>query len=156
MPSKVAIGLGSNLGHRLDHLSAAVKNLKGFLTNIKSSTVYETDALLPEDAPNSWNIPYLNMVLVGQTTMEPLELLHRLKSIEEDMGRARDNQRWSPRVIDCDLLYYDDLIIDSEKLTLPHPGLLDRFFTAVPAASLDPHWQHPIAKQRLIDISNTF
>ncbi len=156
MPSSCAVGLGSNLGHRLDHLSSAIKKLSAFLTNIKWSTVYETDALLPKGAPDSWDMPYLNMVVIGESSLEPLELLGQLKCIEKEMGRVQSSPRWSPRVIDCDLLYCDDHIIESKHLTLPHPGLLDRFFTAVPAASLTPNWQHPQTKQRLVEIAQTF
>ncbi|MCP5509474.1 MAG: dihydropteroate synthase [Chlamydiales bacterium] len=156
MSTQCAIGLGANQGHRLDNLSQAYHALSQLLSNSKYSIVYETEALLPDGAPCSWNLPYLNMVVTGQTSLEPLDLLDKLQSIEKKLGRSVNRQKWSPRSIDCDLLYYGDRVIKSERLTVPHPELFKRFFTTIPAAQLDPHWIHPILKQSLLDAAKCF
>ncbi|MGB1540110.1 MAG: 2-amino-4-hydroxy-6-hydroxymethyldihydropteridine diphosphokinase, partial [Rickettsiales bacterium] len=115
------------------------------------SSVYETAALLPEGAPSEWDISYYNMVLSCDSYLEPEVLLGALKVIETDMGR-KDVGRWGPRVIDIDILAYQDAIRDSRDLALPHPEMHNRDFVMVPLAEIAPDWVHPILKQTAQEI----
>ena len=147
MAHKVYIALGSNLGYRLNFLRKAVEALNEILTQVKTSIVLETEALLLENSPENWNRPFLNMIVSGKTDLMPLDLLEKLKAIECQLGRSPSHQPWSPRTIDLDLLLYDDLILTSEKLTLPHKELLNRDFLLHLLASMAPREVHPVLKR---------
>lgn len=124
----IYISLGSNEGNRLDALHQAVTLLKKILTNVQCSIILETEALLPKDAPLDWNKPFLNMVVSGNSHLLPEVLLGKLKSIERQLGRLTYYKAWSPRVIDLDILLWDDWIIDTPTLTIPHRELHNRPF----------------------------
>ena len=143
MTHTVFISLGSNLGHRLNHLRSAVEELKKHLVHLKTSVVIETKALLLKDSPKSWDLPYLNMIVSGETDLEPLALLDVLQSIEQKLGRNPIHPKWSPRTIDLDILLYDQLILNTERLTLPHKSLRERDFLLHLMASLAPNLTHP-------------
>lgn len=118
----------------------------------KASSVYETQPIEYKDQP--W---FLNMVLELVTTFEPLNLLELLLGIENQMGRKR-NKRYGPRNIDLDLLLHDNLVINSDKLTLPHPCLHQRRFVLVPLAEIAPKMVHPVLKksvERLLEELST-
>src|SRR5262245_36462476 len=121
----IILGLGSNLGDRLQHLRQAffaLKQLPG-LTIQQVSPVYISDTLVPENAPADWDQPYLNFALRCETNLAPQDLLRELKNIEWSIGRKPEKRHWGPRVIDIDILAYDNLVIQNEILTLPHAGL---------------------------------
>lgn len=125
----IFIALGSNLGNRLCNLWKAVSLLKQHcLEYVQCSIILETEAILPEGAPLDWNKPYLNMIVSGETKLSPDELLKSLLGIENVMGRIRDNKKWSPRVIDLDILFYHDLKLNSPHLIIPHPEINNRDF----------------------------
>lgn len=140
----VIIGIGSNEGHRLSYLRQALKALKADpnIEVIATSPVYQSDALMPPGAPKHWNRPYLNAAIQVRYAANPDELVVRLKAIEARIGR-QDQAHWAPRVIDMDLLCFDDQVIQSQALTLPHAGLLSRPFALWPLLDLAPHWLHP-------------
>jgi len=147
---KVAIGLGSNLGDREAMLRAAVEKLGAFVSEIRLSSFIETQALLPEDAPEEWDMPFLNAALVGQTDLSPQELLAKLQQIEIDLGRQKQGV-WSPRSIDLDILLYDDVVMQSDTLTLPHSQMLARDFVMLPLKEVAADWIHPLTGQRIGD-----
>jgi len=125
----VYISLGSNLGNRISNLRKAIDLLKdGVLYNHYDSIVIETKAILKENSPASWNKPYLNMVIVGDTNLSPRELLNKLWEIEKKVGRVITKERWAPRVIDLDILLYDSATIQEPDLCIPHLELLNRDF----------------------------
>jgi 2-amino-4-hydroxy-6-hydroxymethyldihydropteridine diphosphokinase len=126
----VVIALGSNLGDRLANLRAAVAELKqrGVVVE-RCSSVWETEPV-PPGQPF-----FLNAVLVSETGIEPLALLSLLKAIEREMGRT-EGRRWGPRPIDLDILFYDDLRMDTEALTIPHPRIAERAFVLAPLAEV--------------------
>jgi 2-amino-4-hydroxy-6-hydroxymethyldihydropteridine diphosphokinase len=125
----VYISLGSNLGNRINNLrTAAAFLIQGYLRNTTCSIVLETEAILPENAPIEWNKPFLNMIVSGETELSPHELLAALKSIETQMGRPELYEVWSPRIIDLDNLLWDELVINSPALKIPHPELNNRPF----------------------------
>ncbi|MFW5792373.1 MAG: 2-amino-4-hydroxy-6-hydroxymethyldihydropteridine diphosphokinase [Desulfohalobiaceae bacterium] len=131
------IGLGSNVGQKEENLSAAVRmivKLQG-ITYQKASRIYQTEPLLDTDQP--W---FANQVIEVSCdrSWTPERLLEELQEIEERLGRIRNGRRYGPRVIDCDLLLFGDVELQSETLTLPHPGIRSRAFVLVPLAEIAP------------------
>lgn len=141
----VILGLGSNIGDRLTHLRQALRFLKAIpeLKIEQISPIYMSDALLPHHADNSWNTPYLNLAIRCQTTLTPLALLEKTKMVEKKMGRDASID-WSPRIIDIDILAWDDLIKYDDKLHIPHEHLHERPFALWPLADVAPFWIYPL------------
>ena len=96
------------------------------------------DALLPENAPSDWDTPYLNCALACKTSLTPHDLLKEIKNIECSIGRNPEMRHWGPRTIDIDILVYDDVIIKSDKLNIPHPMLHERPWALWPLADVAP------------------
>lgn len=142
----VILGLGSNIGDRYTHLRDAISQLK----RLKSleiqciSPVYESEALIPPEtnAGDAWNVPFLNLAIKAKTNLTPEALLAALKSIEKILQR-KETARWYPRNIDIDILAWDDLILSSEHLTIPHANLDQRPFALWPLLDVAPNWVHP-------------
>lgn len=124
----VYLAFGSNLGNRMKHFRDAINELSVFFKIKQISHIIETEALLLEGSPSSWNIPYLNMVISGTTNYSANELLIKIKEIEKKLGRDQNAPRWSPRIIDIDILAYYDQQILEEKLTIPHKEIKNRDF----------------------------
>jgi 2-amino-4-hydroxy-6-hydroxymethyldihydropteridine diphosphokinase/dihydropteroate synthase len=134
----IYLGLGSNLGDRHDNLRRALAALAETAIDIvEVSPVVESPAMLPAGATVDWNRPFLNLVAHCRSTLAPQQLLDAAKQIESRLGRA-DDRRWAPRPIDIDILLYDDRLLDSSALRIPHPGLAAREFFLTPLAALDP------------------
>ena len=134
----VYLGLGSNLGTRRANLSRALALLASGGTRVlRVSPVVESPAMLPDDAPPEWNVPFLNLVAECRTDDPPNALLDRLKAIERELGRE-DRGRWAPREIDLDILLWGDEQIATERLRVPHPGITERAFVLTPLAALEP------------------
>jgi len=138
MPHSVFIALGSNLGDRLANLHAAIAALKPEIYNLVCSPIYETQPWGYLDQPK-----FLNQVIQAETDLQPADLLSRLKRIETLLGRQPGIQ-YGPRLIDLDILFFDDLIIDSPPLTIPHPRLEGRGFVLLPLVQLAPDMRHPV------------
>ena len=147
---KIILGLGSNVGNRQANLDSAIVALGEYVKNIRISSVMETEALLPENAPESWDMPYLNMAIAGDTPLPPYELLAKIKQIEQNLGRVKLGH-WSPRNIDIDILAIDDLVMNEPDLTIPHKELLTRDFALKPLLELMPDWVYP---SKLVGILN--
>lgn len=133
----VYFGLGSNLGDREHNLQAALDALAAFVRVTAVSSVYDTAPLLITDQPR-----FHNAVCAGYTSLAPLELLHTIKDLEEVLGRV-EGVRYGPRLIDIDLLFYDQRVSDSPELTLPHPRLVERAFVLAPLAEIASDLLHP-------------
>lgn len=112
---------------------------------MRVSVVFETEAILPSGAPSSWNLPYLNLVISGTTSLSPHSLLKTLKGFERELGRDSNALRWAPRIIDLDILAWDDRIISEDALKLPHPELMNRPFLINLMASLQADWRYPVS-----------
>lgn len=153
MSPTVYLGLGTNLGDRLDNLQSAVAALPPQVVPGDCSPVYETLPWGFEDQP-----AFLNQVLRAHTRLQPQELLRHLKGVEEQMGR-QPNIKYGPRIIDLDILFYDRLVLETENLTIPHPHLDERAFVLVPLTDLAPGFRHPVLdktiRQLLADIDAT-
>ncbi len=132
LPSTIYLALGSNLGDRSANLQAAISALPPAVRVLKESPVYETQPWGYTDQP-----AFLNMVLKGETSLGPVELLDHLKELETSLGRL-PSVRWGPRLIDMDILFYADLVLDIRGLVIPHPHLHERPFVLVPLADLAP------------------
>ncbi len=133
----VYLGLGSNLGSRFANLRAAVVALLPAVRVLVESSIYETPPWGMTDQP-----AFLNMVLRGETSLSPEELLQTLKQLESRLGRV-PSIRYGPRLIDIDILFYDDLVLVSPELTIPHPRLHERAFVLVPLAEIAADLVHP-------------
>lgn len=135
----IYLSLGSNLGDRPANIRRAIKRLKlaGFRVTACSSLI-ESPALLPDGADTSWNQPYLNAAVVGETAHSLSKLLHEIKQIEVCMGRLLDAPRWSPRPIDIDILFSDKQTVHTSDLVIPHPGISQRAFVLTPLLQLRP------------------
>ncbi|MFC5814019.1 2-amino-4-hydroxy-6-hydroxymethyldihydropteridine diphosphokinase [Nonomuraea harbinensis] len=145
---KTVLALGSNLGRRFQTLQGAVDALFDApgLEFVAASPVYETD---PVGGPGGQR-PYLNAVVVAETTLEPHTLLERAQSTEDAFGRVRQ-ERWGPRTLDIDLIVVGDIVSDDPELTLPHPMAHERAFVLLPWAQADPGAELP-GKGRVADL----
>ncbi len=151
----IVLSLGTNLGNRLENLHLAVDSLSRVLSDIQTSIIYETEALLPEGAPRSWNIPYYNMVITAKTKLNPEELLTAIKQIESDLGREPLG-RWAPRIIDIDIIFYNNLVLKTPDLTIPHKEAINRPFVMVPLYQLIPSFVHPVLGLSIEEIMGNF
>jgi 2-amino-4-hydroxy-6-hydroxymethyldihydropteridine diphosphokinase len=134
--AKVGFSLGTNLGDRLAHLQRACTNLRELASSdhFRVSNIYETDPVdCPEASPG-----FLNAVIEIETAILPLDLLGRTQSIETDFGRPDKSNRElnAPRVIDVDILYYGDRIINEPTLIIPHPRMHERDFVLRPLSDI--------------------
>ncbi|WP_162342026.1 2-amino-4-hydroxy-6-hydroxymethyldihydropteridine diphosphokinase [Cyclobacterium salsum] len=137
----VVLGLGGNEGDRLFLLNEAVNGLLQEMKLVRASAIYETEAWGGESLS-----PYLNQVLVLQTKMDPEETLACIQQIEGHLGRKRET-KWGDRTMDIDILYFDEAVIHSEVLQVPHPQLSFRKFVLVPLAEVLPEYIHPLEKR---------
>ena len=141
----IFLGLGSNLGDRKSNISKAIDLLsaKG-ITILRRSTLIETD---PVGSPPGQG-RFFNGVLKAETNLSPKELLRCLKDIEHQLGRTRTVCN-GPRVIDLDILLYDDLTLNTPGLTIPHPRMLERGFVMTPLSEIDPRRAENISHAHL-------
>lgn len=138
------VALGSNLGDRKANLEEAVSCVEAAgIKVVKLSTWLETEPYGVTDQPM-----FMNGVMQVETEKTPLELLRTLLTIELDMGRVR-KRHWGERNIDLDLLLYEDVIMTSKELTLPHPDMQNRDFVLVPLAEIAPDMVHPVLKKTI-------
>lgn len=134
------IGLGSNLSDPELQIHQAINALKQ-LANChveKLSSLYFSRPMGPQDQPD-----YMNAVVMISTTLSPLELLDQLQAIENKAGRVRKDNRWGPRVLDLDMLLFDDLTMQTARLTIPHYGLKEREFVLLPLAEITDNFLLP-------------
>ncbi len=150
-----AIGIGSNLGDRISNIEKSIKFIEDSgIRVLKKSIIYQNKAWIPSEAENKneYDIDFFNCAILCENgNLLPNSILTILKEIEKKMKRF-EKLRWSPRIIDLDLLFYDDLIIKSENLALPHYAIFDRPFVLLPLLQIIPHWIHPINKKSIAEI----
>lgn len=142
----IYLALGTNLGDRLANLNAAIGAFPPSIVHRQSSHIYETPPLGYTDQP-----AFLNMAVKCETDLDAASLLKRLKQIEVEVGRV-ESFRWGPRQIDIDILFYDDLVLESESLTIPHPRLHERAFVLVPLADIAADFVHPVLKKTIEEL----
>ncbi len=139
-----AINLGSNVGHRRQCIARAIILLAEHVEITARSGLYETPALLPENAPPEWDSSFVNQCVLIETDITPQTCLQLLNQIEREVGRPETYPKWSPRVLDMDIVCWDDQVIEEEHLQIPHAGLLSRNFFLLPLAELAPDWPYPV------------
>jgi len=134
----VYLGLGSNLGNREKALRSAIDELAKISRIVSLSSIYETEPW--GDTPGD---EYLNMAVGILTDMSPSELLAEIFQIEKSLGRTR-LKKWEPRVIDIDILFYKDSIIEDSNIFIPHPMIAERRFVLVPLNEIAGDFRHPV------------
>lgn len=142
------LGLGANLQHPVNQLKEALVRLgesDGIEIN-KVSSFYRTPPWGDDQQDN-----FINAVVSIETSLSPLSLLHCLQSIENAMGRRRTGRQWGPRIIDIDLLLFDDQVVCSSELLVPHPHMHERAFVLLPLAELDAEIEIP-GQGRVVDL----
>jgi 2-amino-4-hydroxy-6-hydroxymethyldihydropteridine diphosphokinase len=133
------LSLGSNIGNRLENLRAASAALPDAGVRVRLvSKIYETEPV--DYLQQDW---FLNCVVEAETQLAPAELLQHLREIEADLGSAKAFAK-GPRIIDVDILFYGDAVINSPELQVPHPRMPQRKFVLVPLAEIAPDMRHPI------------
>lgn len=136
---RVIIGLGSNLGNKEQNILNAIEKM-AFLGNSKKSDFFYSEALLLKDSDPAWNIPYVNAAVSGDTNLSPEDLLKELKNIENDMGRDLNAPKFSPRIIDLDILFYGNKSILLKNITIPHFDFYNREFAYAPVRQIEPEF----------------
>ena len=131
------ICLGTNMGIKVKNLQNAIAAFPPSIKVLQCSSVYETVPWGFSDQPL-----FQNQVIKAATDLSPLQLLYHAKWIESKLDR-QPTFRYGPRSIDIDILFYDDLILNTEKLTIPHPRLPERAFALIPLAEIAPDFMHP-------------
>jgi 2-amino-4-hydroxy-6-hydroxymethyldihydropteridine diphosphokinase len=147
--NRAILSLGSNMGDRHHHLERAIRELdKHNCRILKHSSVYETAAWGNEKQGN-----YYNEVLEIETKLSAQQLMQLILQIEQSMGRVR-KEKWEPRIIDIDILFFNDEIIHSANLSIPHPHLQERRFVLIPLNEILPELIHPILKKTISVLLN--
>lgn len=145
-PSRAYVGVGSNVGERMDYLTGAARRLLATpgISALQSAPIYETRPVGPAGPDN-----FLNTVFALDVCLSPLQLLRVLREFEIASGRPASPERAGvgsrpgPRTLDLDILFFDDLVFQNDELTVPHPFLHQREFVLRPLADLDPELNHP-------------
>lgn len=144
---RVYLSLGSNLGDRRAHLEEALAKLAAReVTVVRVSSFYKTEPV--DFRPQPW---FLNCVVEAETELMPLRLLQTLQRIERALGRKPGITK-GPRPIDIDILLYENLVVRSTTLTIPHARLADRRFVLVPLRELVPNLRHPLTQRSVVDM----
>lgn len=143
---RVFLGIGTNLGDRERNLQAALAILSQKMVILKESSIYQTAPWGYLDQP-----AFLNQVIEAQTDLSPLNLLGFLKDTEKALGRQA-NFRYGPRLIDLDILFYGNRVIQTPRLQIPHPRIAQRAFVLVPLAEIAPDFVHPQTKQTIAQL----
>ena len=144
---EIYIGLGSNLGDRLANIRKAIELMKEEGIEImKESSIYETEPVGYKE--QGW---FLNSVVKARTQFSPQGLWKRLEKIEKLMGREREI-KWGPRIIDLDILFYGNKVLNGKQLQIPHPELHKRRFVLLPLKEIAPELVHPVLNKTIGEI----
>lgn len=142
----VYLALGTNMGNRLSNLKVAISNLTPQMSVKKKSPVYETSPWGFTD-----QAAFLNQVVEVETYLQPEILLAHLKRLESALGRVPTFKN-GPRLMDMDILFFDDRVMDTPPLVIPHPRLHERAFVLVPLADLAPDLVHPVLHKTISEL----
>mgnify|MGYP003979030821 FL=1 len=148
MKNTVYLGLGSNIGDRANNLKNVFVALSPNMEVVKIFPIYETTPWGYEDQAE-----FLNQVIECETDLPPNDLLKLVKNIEEELGRIPNFQN-GPRIIDIDILFYNDLILENDQLSIPHPRVHQRAFMLVPMKDIAGNYIHPILKESITTLAD--
>lgn len=139
------IGIGANIGYTLENIKTAIEVISQHkdMQVLAKASLYSSKALLKADAPASWDITYINTAIKIKSALKPKDLLKVLKFIEINIGRDFEKPRWSPRIIDLDILAAGNMLYHDQELNIPHKELLNRSFALAPLLEIDNNWRHP-------------
>ena len=142
----VYISVGSNMGRKLENCRRGIDGLANGTdaTLIARSSFYRTEPVDFRD--QDW---FVNAVFAIRTPLGPAALLARIQAVQQDAGREKSSIRFGPRVLDLDILLFDDLILSSPNLTIPHPRMHKRRFVLLPICDINPYLVHPILKKEM-------
>jgi len=148
---KAFVGIGSNIGDRMGNCLKAISMINDVdgCSVIKRSSFYRTEPIGYKD--QNW---FVNCIILVETKFSPYELLMQLQEIEKSMGREK-GIKWGPRLIDLDIIMYDNLIMDNGKLTIPHPLMHKRRFVLIPMNEIAPSVIHPVLNKTIKEILNS-
>jgi len=151
MPHTAYIGIGSNLGSPGENCRSAMARMDGHesIAITSRSSLYDTEPFGKTDQGR-----FVNAVVQIETTLTPKDLLETLLKIEQDMGRVR-KEKWGPRIIDLDILFYEDRIVKENDLEIPHPGIPERSFVLIPMKEIAGDYVHPQLKKSIQALSET-
>lgn len=148
--ANVYIGLGTNIGDKKKNITDATIIIGAVMGDIRQlSSLYETEPWGFE-SPNS----FLNAVILIQTDLEPEKCLQIAKAIEREMGRIHTKEGYEDRIIDVDILFYDNITYQSQDLTIPHPLIPKRDFVLKPMAEIAPEFVHPLLGKNMKELLN--
>jgi len=143
------IGIGSNLGNKRENCERAISLIIDHgIHVINRSSMIETEPWGVKDQPE-----FINMAIEIKTNLSPEELLSTLKDIESEMGR-KEGIRWGPRIIDLDILFYNDVVMKTPELEIPHRGTYDREYVLRPLSEIASDLVHPVLKKTIMEILN--
>lgn len=150
MKHRVYLGLGSNVGHRIEFIAAAIRGLADFPATVVDavSSVYETEPV--GNVPQS---DFLNLAVSIHTDLTAEEFHKKMKWLEREVGR-NDSERWGPREIDIDLLLFDAVVIQTDALHIPHAEMINRKFVLQPLSEIAPMALHPVARKTIEELVN--
>ena len=142
--------LGSNIGDPISRIQIALEKINTDIGEVtRTSSIYVTEPWGIKDQP-----AFYNQVIEIKTELDAFDTLNKLLAIEKSMGRIR-KEKWAERIIDIDILYFDDQVINKENLTIPHPGIPDRRFVLIPLCELIPDQIHPALHVSNADLLRT-
>ena len=142
----IVLALGTNMGEKENNISEAIHLLEEKVHDIRRAKLYHSRAVGYENQPD-----FINTAISGTPNLSPNELLEFTQQIEKNIGRIF-RFHWGPREIDVDIIFYDDLALSSEKLTIPHPKMHERDFVLSPINDICPDFLHPILKNTVSEL----
>lgn len=146
----LVLSLGSNLGDRFDSLMQARASLTAcFGPAIMTSRMYDTAPWGKSDQPS-----FLNQIVVYEVAMRPMMVLDTVLSIERSLGRVR-KEKWGPRVIDIDVIFFGELVFEGDHLRIPHPHMSERPFVLEPLNEILPDFRHPLLNKSISELWST-
>ena len=146
--NRVFLGIGTNLGDRAANIKKAYQLIEKYMGQITlQSSCYQTAPWGVLDQPN-----FINSCIAIETDLRPIVLLNKITLIEKEIGRVR-YLKWGERLIDIDILFYNEEVIENEFLDIPHPYIEQRIFVVKPLAEIAPDYMHPVSKTSIKDLS---
>lgn len=147
--NQVVLSLGSNVGDRAAFLEQAISKIKDIMNDVSTSKIYETKAVGME---TGHDFEFMNMVCLGSTINSPFEVLNQILEIEKSLGRERgESENYLSRTIDIDIIFYNDEVIGTDELIVPHPRLSERSFVLQPLCDLLPNFIIPGKEISVVD-----